>query len=761
MPHDGEKKSVEIKDGRREMTEEEDKLWWGLSGEDYKRFVERAHEDPHRVLGAHRTSEGVTLRVWRPGATEVKVFIEGDSEARVLKSMRSEGLFGSHFCGVETLGAWRVEARGEDRSVWSGRDPYGFLPTWGELDEYLFREGKHLRMYQRLGAHAVTLGGVAGVAFAVWAPSARSVSVIGPWNLWDGRVHPMRRLGTTGVWELFVPELSVGVAYQFEVVTAEGWALRKLDPCAAQTELRPSTAGLVSGQSEHAWEDQAWLKSRAEGDPLSRPVSIYEVHLGSWRRVPEEGDRWLTYRETAERLADYVVKMGFTHVEFLPLHEHPFDGSWGYQVTGYFAPTSRFGTPDELRYLVDRLHQRGVGVIVDWVPGHFPKDPHGLARFDGTALYEHLDPRRAEQPDWGTLVFNFGRAEVKNFLIANARMWLEEFHFDGLRVDAVASMLYLDYSRREGEWLPNCYGGRENLEAMAFVRELNERLHAEFAGVMVIAEESTAWPGVSRPVYAGGLGFTMKWNLGWMHDTLDYFSHDPVHRQWHHRDLTFGITYQWSENFVIALSHDEVVHGKGSLIGKMHGDRWQKFANLRALYGWMWCHPGRKLLFMGGEFGQEREWNHDRSLDWHLCDDPLHAGLSRLIEDLNGLYRATPALYETERDPTAFGWRTVDDAERSVLAFTRTDREKNIVLCVLNATPVMRTGYTVTVPREGVWREVINTDSERYGGSNIGNAGSALARPTGEKRAELVLTLPPLGVLVFVKTAKTAGIEAT
>ncbi|MEZ4407113.1 MAG: 1,4-alpha-glucan branching protein GlgB [Polyangiales bacterium] len=608
-----------------------------------------------------------------------------------------------------------------------------------------------MRLHQRLGAHPVTLDGVAGVAFAVWAPNARSVSVVGPWNLWDGRVHPMRQLGATGVWELFIPDLSAGVAYQYEVVTREGWALRKLDPCAGQTELRPSTAGVVAAQSDHAWGDQDWMRARRETDPLARPVSIYEVHLGSWMRVPEEGDRWLTYRELAQRLGDHVTALGFTHVEFLPVHEHPFDGSWGYQVTGFFAPTARFGTPDDFRYLVDHLHQRGVGVIVDWVPGHFPKDPHGLARFDGTALYEHLDPRQGEHPDWGTLVFNYGRPEVKNFLIANARMWIDDFHVDGLRVDAVASMLYLDYSRKEGEWIPNAHGGRENLEAIAFLRELNERLHAEFPGAMVVAEESTSWPGVSRPLYTGGLGFTMKWNMGWMHDTLAFFARDTVHRRWHHHELTFGLVYQWSENFVLPLSHDEVVHGKGSIFGKMPGDRWQKFANLRALYAWMWCHPGRKLLFMGSEFGQEREWSHARSLDWHLTNDPLHAGVMTLVGDLNRLYRETPALNAVEQDPTAFAWSVVNDAEQSVFAFVRYDRAGRATLCVLNATPVPREGYRVGVPHAGEWREALNSDAARYGGSNFGNAGRAWAdpQPSHGFAASIALRLPPLGVVVL------------
>ena len=548
-------------------------------------------------------------------------------------------------------------------------DPYSFLPTLGELDVHLAGEGRHEELYARLGAHPRVVDGIAGVSFAVWAPNARSVSVVGDFNGWDGRLHPMRSLGASGIWELFVPDLRSGVKYKFELRTSGGKLRVKADPLAFRTELPPRNASVVF-ESAYEWQDADWL-DRRPADPLARPVSIYEVHLGSWRLNPLEGNRPLTYAELGEELAEYVSSLGFTHVELLPVMEHPYAPSWGYQVTGYFAPTARFGSPDDFRAFVDRLHAAGIGVILDWVPAHFPKDDWALARFDGTALYEHEDPRRGEHPDWGTLVFNLGRNEVRNFLLASALYWLREYHADGLRVDAVASMLYLDYSRKEGEWVPNVHGGNEDLDAIEFLKQLNTVAHARQPGVLMSAEESTAWPGVSRPVDQGGLGFGLKWNMGWMHDTLAYLGRDPVHRRYHHDQLTFSLIYAFSENFVLPLSHDEVVHGKGSLLGRMPGDPWQRRANLRALYGYMWAHPGKKLLFMGGELGQESEWSSDGSLDWHLLERAEHAGIQELVRDLNLRYREEPALWEVDFEPAGFRWLEANDADANVIAFAR------------------------------------------------------------------------------------------
>ncbi len=719
----------------------------GVSPEALGRLVALHHDAPHDVLGLH----GDILRVWRPDAARVELSFDDGSPPLPLVQVHPAGIFAARVTDPLRARMARVVAVYADEAVWSARDPYGFLPTWGEIDQHLFGEGRHWHLHERLGARTIVHEGVAGVAFAVWAPGARRVSVVGPFNDWDGRIHAMRKLGATGVWELFVPDLDAGVAYQYEVIAADGGWGRKIDPVARQTEMRPSARAVVPAPSGHVWQDAAWLAARAERNVRRAPMSAYEVHLASWMRIPEEDDRWLTWAELGPRLAAHVKALGFTHIELMPVNEHPFDGSWGYQVTGYFAPTARFGDPDGFRAFVDTMHRAGIGVIVDWVPAHFPRDTFALARFDGTALYEHLDPRQGEHPDWGTLVFNYGRREVKNFLLASARMWVADYHVDGLRVDAVASMLYLDYSRATGEWIPNVYGGRENLEAIALLQELNTLLHGEFPGVMVIAEESTAWPGVTRPVYAGGLGFTLKWNMGWMHDTLAYFARDPVHRRWHHHELTFGLLYQYAEHFVLTLSHDEVVHQKRSLLEKMAGDRWQRFANLRALYGWMWCHPGRKLLFMGGEFGQEREWDHARSLDWHLLADPAHAGVMRLVGDLNALYRLESALHDADDDPEGFRWVEANDSDHSVLAFLRRDTAGRVLLCVLNATPEVRHGYRVGVPTPGVWQERLNTDAEAYGGSGVGNAGRASADDHGAHGHpySLVLTLPPLGVVIL------------
>ena len=713
------------------------------------------HADPHNILGMHLDDDGLVLRALRPDAAVMRVLPDESSglPSVVMEQLDDTGFFAVRYRGANKPFAYRYEIGNHHGQKYTVRDAYAVLPTLGELDLHLVGEGRHRRLWQKLGAHAHTGDDASrGVSFAVWAPNARRVSVVGDWNEWDGRFNPMRLMGTTGIWELFIPDLRPGQRYKYEVVGADGEVVLKLDPLAFETELRPNTAGIVTTASQHRWTDDAWMEKRSAAHPLRAPLSIYEVHLGSWARVPEETNRWLTYRELAEKLGEYVQRLGFTHVQLLPVAEHPFDGSWGYQVTGYFAPTSRFGTPDDFRYFVDHLHSLGIGVLLDWVPAHFPKDAHALARFDGTALYEHADPRQGEHPDWGTLVFNYGRNEVRNFLISNALFWLEEFHIDGLRVDAVASMLYLDYSRKADEWVPNRFGGRENLDAIAFLRELNETVHAQHPGALVIAEESTAWPMVSRPTYVGGLGFTFKWNMGWMHDTLKYFAQDPVYRRFHHNQLTFGIMYAFSENFVLPLSHDEVVHMKGSLLGKMPGDEWRKYANLRLLLTYMWCHPGKKLLFMGGEIAQIAEWNHEKSLDWHMLEHPPNRGVQRLVTDLNALYVSHPALWEADVEPVGFQWSVVTDSDQSVVAFLRFDRaESKHVLCVMNATPVVRHGYRVGVPAEGIYRELLNSDSGKYGGSNVGNDGAVTARPIESHGMpySVMVTLPPLAAIVF------------
>ena len=626
------------------------------------------------------------------------------------------------------------------------------MPVLGELDLHLIGEGRHERLWEVLGARVRSDG--AGVDFSVWAPNARSVAVVGDWNGWDGDADPMQLLGRSGVWERTVPAAAHGHRYRYRIEGADGRIALRSDPMARAAEHPPASASVVFS-STHRWADDDWLAARAASDPVRDRLSIYELHAGSWRTVPEEGDRPLTWRELADPLADHVTDLGFTHVELLPVAEHPYTPSWGYQVTGYYAPTARYGTPDDFAWFVDRMHQRGVGVILDWVPAHFPKDDWALARFDGTALYEHPDPRRGDHPDWGTHTFDLGRNEVRNFLVANARYWFDEFHVDGLRVDAVASLLYLDYSRGEGEWTPNVHGGREDLESIAFLQEVNVAVHGAFPGVHMIAEESTAWGGVSRPVHLGGLGFGSKWNMGWMHDTLSYFQADPVHRAHHHGQLTFGLVYAFSENFLLPLSHDEVVHGKGSLLGKMPGDDWQRFANLRALYAWMWAHPGKQLVFMGAELAQEREWSEERSLDWHLLDDPRHAGVADLVRTLNALERDHPALWRRDSEPGGFAWLDDADADHSVLAFVRHgDPGDAPVVCVANLTPVPRHGYRVGLDRPGRWTEALDTDAARFGGSDIRN-GTVTAEPVpwqGQSHSA-VLTLPPLAVVWLVPAA--------
>ena len=626
-------------------------------------------------------------------------------------------------------------------------DPYRFSRVISEYDLYLFGEGKHTRLYDRFGAHVMRLDGVDGVHFAVWAPNAARVSVVGDFNNWDGRVHPMRVLVPNGVWEIFIPSARVGHRYKFEIRTRSGESLLKSDPFGFAFEAPPLSASIVS-QAHHEWQDGEWMRSRASlGAWLDKPMAIYEVHLGSWQRVPDD-NRYLTYAELAERLIPYMKHMGYSHIELLPVMEHPFSGSWGYQVIGLFAPTSRFGPPEAFKAFVDACHRNGIGVILDWVPGHFPKDAHGLARFDGTALYEHADPRQAEHRDWGTLIFNYGRNEVRNYLLSNALFWLREYHLDGLRVDAVASMLYLDYSRPQGEWVPNRFGGRENLEAIDFLRQLNTLTHDQAEGSITVAEESTSWPSVSRPAYVGGLGFTYKWNMGWMHDILEYVSKDPIYRRWVHQHLTFSLLYAYSENFILPFSHDEVVHLKGSMFGKIPGDEWRKIATLRALYGFMYAHPGKKLMFMGLEFGQRREWNHDHSLDWHLLDDPLHHGLQRYVRDLNQAYAAEPAMHEIDFDPAGFQWIDCNDSENSVVSLMRRSKSGDYVVAVLNFTPVPREGYRIGVPDAGTFVELINSDADVYGGSNVGNGGSVMTEAIAAhgQAQSLTLTIPPLAM---------------
>jgi 1,4-alpha-glucan branching enzyme len=631
--------------------------------------------------------------------------------------------------------------------------------TLTDFDLYLLAEGAHNRAYEKLGAHLGEINGRRGVHFAVWAPNAEQVSVIGEFNNWTPGIV-MLSPSSAGVWEGFVPDIGSRALYKYHIVSRlRGYTVDKADPFGFAAEVRPRTASRVWDIDDYSWNDSEWMASRKKNNSLNSPMSTYEVHFGSWRRVPEEGNRWLTYREMAPILADYVHDAGFTHVEFLPLMEHPFDGSWGYQVIGYFAPTSRFGTPADFMYLIDYLHQHGIGVILDWVPAHFPKDEAGLGYFDGSHLYEHSDPRQAEQPDWNTFVFNYGRNEVHNFLVSNALFWFDKYHVDGLRVDAVASMLYLDYGRRAGEWIPNRHGGNENIEAIQFLRSLNEHVYAAFPDAMMIAEESTAWPQVSKPTYVGGLGFGFKWNMGWMHDMLDYMSLDPIFRTYHQNQITFSLMYAFSENFILPLSHDEVVYGKGSMLRKMPGDEWQKFANLRLLYGTMFGHPGKKLLFMGDEFGQSSEWNHEASLDWNLLQYPFHSGLARWIRDLNTFYRGQPSLHELDFDPAGFEWVDCKDSQRSVISFLRRGREKDDqTLFVCNFTPVPRWNYRVGVPLEGSWNEVLNSDAPLYGGGGQGNFGGlpAIPLPIHGRPYSLNMTLPPLGIAVFRLASRNA-----
>jgi 1,4-alpha-glucan branching enzyme len=707
--------------------------------------------DPFAYLGMHVESGGLFVRASLPQAQRAFVRERAGNKLYEMKRINPDGLFELRLRNRNKTFAYVLVAGvGEQQQI--VEDPYRFGPILGDVDTHLIAEGTHRKLWQVLGSHQRTVDGVEGITFAVWAPNARRVSVVGDFNAWDGRRHPMRKRVECGVWEIFIPGVATGARYKYELEDSQGRLLPlKADPLARYAELRPATASIVY-EAAFTWSDARWLEDRARRKLRDAAISIYEVHLGSWRRG--EHGRFLSYRELADELLPYAVQMGFTHVELLPVTEHPFDGSWGYQPLGMYAPTSRYGTPDDFAYFVDRAHQLNIGVFLDWVPGHFPNDPYGLAFFDGTHLYEHGDPRKGFQPDWNTLIYNHGRREVANFLVASALFWLEEFHVDGLRVDAVASMLYLDYSRREGEWVPNEQGGNENVEAIAFLRNLNETIARTYDDVTMIAEESTSWPKVSHPVSEGGLGFGFKWNMGWMHDTLRYFGYDPVYRRYHQSDLTFGLVYAFSENFVLPLSHDEVVHGKRSLLGKMPGDRWQRFANLRLLFALMFAHPGKKLLFMGGEFAVAAEWNHDAQLEWQLLEDPLHAGVSRLVGDCNRLYRTTPALHELDAEPAGFEWLDFADAAHSVLAFARKGRapEGEIVVAI-NATPVVRYGYRLGVPASGAYGELLNTDSAHYGGTNVGNEGLVSTQPIpAHGRAQSVaLTLPPLAAVVFAR----------
>jgi 1,4-alpha-glucan branching enzyme len=713
-------------------------------------IVAARHGDPFGFLGMHPTADGVCVRAMLPAAQEMAVIdsATGEVAAKGTK-IHPDGFFVARIADRKEPFRYRLQvSSGGIRQEFY--DVYRFAPVLGELDIYLLAEGNHLASYRKLGAHPLVHEGVEGIAFAVWAPNARRVSVVGDFNAWDGRRMPMRR--ASGFWELFVPGLRPGHLYKYEILGADGQLLPlKADPQAERSEKPPNTASVVADTPRHIWQDSAWMAARWQRNDREAPISIYEVHLGSWRRNLAESGRYLSYRELADQLVPYVAGMGFTHIEIMPVTEYPFDGSWGYQPISLFAPTSRYGAPDDFRAFVDACHRADIGLLLDWVPGHFPTDPHGLGRFDGTALYEHADPRQGFHPDWNTLIYNYGRREVGNFLLSSALYWLREFHIDGIRVDAVASMLYLDYSRSAGQWIPNAFGGRENLEAIGFLRRMNELVFEE-AGATSVAEESTAWPMVSRPVYVGGLGFGFKWNMGWMHDTLRYISHDPVHRKYHHNDLTFGLLYAFHENFILPLSHDEVVHGKGSLISKMPGDRWQRFANLRAYLAFMWTHPGKKLIFMGGEFAQEREWNHDIGLDWHLLGDPFHEGIRRLVCDLNRLYRSTPALYRLDCDANGFSWIDAANAPESVLSYVRRSRDpQELAVIVCNFTPVVRENYRIGVPWPGRYHERINSDATDYGGSGVGNAGEVHTEPhpLHGHHHSMCLRLPPLGVLIF------------
>ena len=727
-----------------------------ISVEQVDSIIRNLHHDPFQILGPHEIEikgrKKWVVRAFVPDSTEVYLRNPKTGKEYRMRSVHNEHFFEVILPGYKNIFMYQyciVAMNGHQRVVY---DPYFFLPQMGELDLYLFGQGDHHKIYEKLGAHPIEVNGVKGVYFAVWAPNARNVSVIGDFNVWHGGKNQMRVLGSSGVWELFIPNIDVGEVYKYEVKDKAGNILEKSDPYGFQFEVRPASSSIVADINRYKWGDQEWMDKRRATDPLGRPISVYEVHLGSWMRVPEEDHRFLTYRELAHKLVEHVKEIGYTHIELLPVAEHPLDASWGYQVLGYYAPTSRFGPADDFQYFVDYCHQNDIGVIVDWVPAHFPRDGHGLALFDGTYLYEHADPRKGEHQDWGTKIFNFERNEVRNFLLANALFWFDKYHIDGIRVDAVASMIYLDYSRKEGEWIPNKFGGRENLGAIDFLKRLNELIFSYYPGVLSIAEESTAWPGVSRPTYLGGLGFNLKWNMGWMHDFLTYFSKDPIHRKYHHNMITFALLYAFHENFMLVLSHDEVVHGKRALLDKMPGDMWQKFANLRALIGFMFGHPGKKLLFMGTEFGQWKEWEEAHSLDWHLLEYEPHRKLQRYVQDLNRMYKNEPALYEVDFDYTGFEWIDFMDADNSIISFMRKARDpKDLLVFVCNFTPVYRENYRVGVPFHCEYKELMNSDSGIYWGSNKGNYGSMWSDGVTwhNQPYSLNLKIPPLSTMVL------------
>ncbi|MFV2057852.1 MAG: 1,4-alpha-glucan branching protein GlgB [Thiohalomonadales bacterium] len=708
-------------------------------------ILDATQSDPFSVLGLHQAADHTYIRVHIPFAKKVWILDPDQPMKRLFNSDLFEWRVPAklelpHHYLVE----WIDSSNRHHQSI----DPYSFTTLIPEFDIGLFQQGKHLHIYNHLGAHIRSIDGISGVTFAIWAPNASRVSVIGDFNHWDGRRYPMRNRGISGIWEIFIPHLPAEIAYKYEIRSQHGDLFEKADPYAQGSELRPKTASLIKSQTTYSWHDADWIDRRQQADWLHEPMSVYEVHLGSWRR--NRDNEFLNYHELAKELVGYVKQMGYSHIQLLPVTEHPLDASWGYQTTGYFTPTSRFGSPDEFRYFVDFCHQNDISVLLDWVPAHFPKDGHALARFDGSALYEHEDPRKGEHRDWGTHIYNYGRNEVRNFLLSSAVFWMEEFHIDGLRVDAVASMLYLDYSREEGDWEANIYGGNENLEAIEFIRELNTVIHERFPGSLVIAEESTSWPQVTRPVYVGGLGFSMKWNMGWMHDTLVYFSKDPVHRHYHHDQLTFGLLYAFTENFVLPFSHDEVVHGKSSMLNKMPGDEWQKFANLRLLYSYMFTYPGKKILFMGNDIAQGSEWDFDQQVEWYVLDYPLHQGVQRLVRDLNNLYRTHSALYYYDFDHTGFEWIDCNDAEQSVISYMR-QRDNEFLLVIHNFTPKPRHTYTIRVPIPGQYKEILNSDSEYYHGSNMGNLGAIVSQENHWQPGthSINLTLPPLSTIVL------------
>ncbi len=726
--------------------------------EDIQRLVEARHWDPFSVLGPHivsrKTGKAVAIRAILPDAAHAFVLALTDGQERrtEMERLHPAGIFEAIFPGREAPFPYRIEIENDEGRCWQQEDPYAFDCVLSDFDIHLLEEGTHLELYRKLGSHRAEMGGVSGVTFAVWAPNAERVSVVGDFNHWDGRRHPMRNRGKCGIWEMFVPGLGEGEIYKYEIRAREtGDLFLKADPHAFRAEHPPRTGSIVCDIDRYSWGDDEWMARRRTGNLLEEPIAVYEVHLGSWKRKEGESPGYLSYRELADDLVPYLREMGYTHVELLPITEHPFDGSWGYQSLGFFAPTSRHGPPHDFMAFVDRCHREGIGVLLDWVPAHFPKDAHGLAAFDGTHLYEHADPRKREHRDWGTLIFNYGRREVANFLLSSALFWLEKYHIDGLRVDAVASMLYLDYSRNPGEWIPNEFGGNENLEAIAFLRRMNEIVHARYPGAMTIAEESTAWPAVSRPVYLGGLGFTLKWNMGWMHDMLEFISKAPIHRKYHFGTLTFALLYAFHENFVLPFSHDEVVHMKRSMLDKMpEADLWEKFANLRLLYAYMYGHPGKKLLFMGCEIGQWVEWNHDISLQWDLLQWDSHRGIQKFLRELNLLYRTCPALHEIDFRPEGFEWIDFRDVDSSIVSFLRRGKDPaDILVCVFNFTPVVREPYRIGVPAPGFYREVINSDSAKFGGSNVGNGQGVQAEDTPwmGRPFSLSLSIPPLGAL--------------